>query len=172
MKTRILVLVATATLLGLAAGACADVTTDALVVDDRTFGRGEVMDYLNDIADEVADNPEISATVAASNGGFPADITAALLTLFIQNEVFAQRLQATGQDVTEDEISAVAAEMGGDGLERFDRLRATLEARARALSTLGVDPAAAMIEADVSIDPRWGAWDAQAGGVVPPFALR
>ena len=162
MTTRVKA-IATGALIGaLALAGCAPAPGTAAVVDGETITTAEVDEVLADLA-------PILATASASN----------VVSLLIISPSFLAAADAAGFGVTEDEgrlyivanglvSEAEAAELSSGALEivRFAVMQGSIASEADAAV---LDEAAIALQgAEVELNPRYGAWDAQALTVAAP----
>ena len=148
--------------------ACADVTGDAIQVNDASFARSEISDLLDAVADEIGADEELVAVLGETPPGtMQTQVSTTVLTIFIQNEALRQQLDAFGLDITEDDVLDAQAAAEPSGSATVDRLFAELNARDTALGEAGgLDPEV-LTNLDVSVDPRYGQWIPEQGVVAP-----
>lgn len=162
MTKRVLLLVSTLFVLS----ACADVTSSALVVNDRSFDRGEINDLLRQVDDEIDASEVLALQLGTADGVAVTDLAHPVLNLLIQNEVLRQDLVARGLDVSEEEVEAARVTVQPTGSETVDDLLIELQARLLAYQQIGEDPTQLFFDLEVDIDGRYGRWDPAQAAVV------
>jgi hypothetical protein len=169
VKLRILLIPFVVVLL---ATACADTTSTALKVGDESFSRGDVIGMLTDLADDIAENPELSARFDVEGGTMPATLGVVLLQQVILNVSNQQLLEADGLDVGAAEIDRLLADAAPTGSETIDLLLAETNARIFAAEAAGLDWRANASQITVELDPRFGRWESETLIVVGPGGLQ
>ncbi len=169
MKLRILLIPFVVALL---ATACADTTSTALRVGDESFSRGEVIDMLTDLADDIAASPDLSARFDVEGGTMPATLGTILLQQVILNVSNQQLLAADGLDVGDAEIDRLLRDASSTGSETIDLLVAETNARIFAAEAAGLDWRANASQIAVELDPRFGRWVSETLIVVGPGGLQ
>lgn len=147
--------------------ACADVTGSAIEVNGEEISRGDVVDLLTAISDDVNELENVPASLQTPVGTFEALSTAQIVSLMIEDEVYRQALSARSIDVTQAEIDAALAASEPGLSASFDAFSAELRARGAAIQAAELDPNDLFLDADVAVDPRFGTWDPASGQVFP-----
>lgn len=151
----------------LALAGCADVTSSALEINGRSFDRSDINDLLSSVDEEIQEDEGLAVQLASGPGTVSADLSAPVLNLTIQNEVFAQELASRGLDVTQDEIDSARLQSAPTGSATVDGILAQLNARAFALQSAGIDAVQLIADAEVSLDNRYGRWSETDLSVIP-----
>jgi hypothetical protein len=149
----------------LVGSACADVTSDAIRVNEETLSHSDVDDMLTQVQDELneLDDPSI-AEFQLPDGTMSAAVASQVLTFVIRGELLGQILEEEGTSMSDEDIAAFVpqAELS-TGLATFDRLQAELLAGLSLIDPATADEA--LSSADIEVDPQYGVW--VEGQVVP-----
>jgi hypothetical protein len=145
--------------------ACADVTSDAIKVNDTILSHSDVDDTLSQVQDELnaLDDPTL-AEFQLPNGTMSSAVASQVLTFVVQGELLDQLLDQEGITLTEEDIAEFMPQPEvSTGLPTFDALQAELLAGLSLVDRAAADEA--LFEAEIEIDPQYGVW--AEGQVVP-----
>lgn len=145
-------------------GGCAGAGTPAATVNGEDIGRGAVDDLIDAV--QSTDDPALAARFEPVPGVFPTEVAASVVTLLVQDAVFAQAVEELGLEVTDEDIADARAQNQSSGIDEIDDFSARVTANVLALGEEQLQEV--LTGAEVQVDPRYGVWDATRAQVVPP----
>lgn len=149
-------------------GACAGVSGSVAEVDGHSIDRGELNEVLDAVAQEVLGDPNLGPQVGSVPGTINRNVSASVLSVMVQSEIFTQRLEEVGVQVTDQDVEAALGEANLSGSATFDALLARLVAMQGLIDAQGITDAFDGV--DIDINPRYGQWDSANLIVVPEDA--
>jgi hypothetical protein len=145
-------------------GGCAGAGTPAATVNGEDIDRSAVDDLIEAV--QSTDDPDLAARFEPVPGVFPTEVAASVVTLLVQDVVFAQAVEELDLEVTDEDVAAARAQNQSSGIDEIDDFSARVTANVIAVGEERIEEV--LTGAEVKVDPRYGVWDATRAQVVPP----